>query len=413
MAFRRKIIILVSIVLLLLCGITWGCLSYLLSEQDKQEFYDSCCAAYYISQPSRASIFLVNDVRGVEWGALPLLSVSYIPPSDIWNSRTPDVVKPLHVAYYSQNDVAVWCAVTVNDANRIVRFITDSLCGGYAPVEEKMEWGRMLHFATSDNRFLHLFLAPGVMGCSYRERLLKPHGVDSALAGAIEGVQRMSNCGVVYHADSYHYNDIYVDDYGCEVRWIAEECIEGVSDEVLLDTALVSSRAVMTMQLNKPHHQALSSVSVLAYIPSSTDSTNLDCVVAIPIMQPAMLSQELLSVYTPYGYRADSVKIKQWLAPELVNADRYWLAVRDSILYASPSHDAMWSYIGDLHRVDCVDNDVHRSAAAVTVVGDSIKWDLLPGYISEQIPAYVKAVSSQSLRISPCNKGFRYSVRVD
>ena len=412
MAIRRNIIVSVMAVLLLLGGITWGCLFYLSHEQDEREAYVSCHASHYISQSTRSTVYLVNDARDVSWGDLPQLSDALLPPLSIWHNRTVDAEKPLHIVRYSSTDVAVWCAVTSVDVTNVVRFIADSMCNGYEPVEEKMGEGKMLHFATGDNRFLHFYVAPGVMGCSYRERLLFPTDTDTTLSVVIDGLQRLSNCGVLYYADGYRYNDIYKDGELIEVRLVTDVAIEGVGEAIDLDTTLISRRAVMAMQLHKPYHAALSSEAFMAYVPSLSDTTMLDCVVAIPIVQPAVLSQELLRVYTPYGYRTDSVMVKRWLAPELVTAEYYWLTARDGILYASPSHVAMWAYATDLRKGDCMRIPSQLSSASLTVVGDSIDTSLLPASVVGQLPLYLADTDMQSLQISPSGKGWKYSVRV-
>lgn len=412
MAIRRNIIVSVVTVLLLLGGITWGCLFYLSHEQDEREAYVGCHASHYISHPTRASVYLVNDACEISWGDLPQLSDALLPPLSIWHNRTADAEKPLHIVRYSSIDVAVWCAVTSADVTNVVRFIADSMCGGYEPVEEKMGGGKMLHFATNDNRFLHLYVAPGVVGCSYRERLLLPTDADTTLSVVIDELQRLSNCGVLYYADGYRYNDIYKDGELSELRFVTDVAIEGLGEAMVLDTTMISRRAVMAMQLHKPYHEALSPVATLAYLPSPTDSAMLDCVVAIPIVQPAALSQELLWAYTPYGYRADSVMVKRWLAPELVTAEYYWLTAREGVLYASPSHDAMWAYAADMRKGDCMCNPSQLSSASLTVVGDSIDVSLLPLSVVWQLPVYLTDTDLQSVQIAPNSKGWKYSVRV-
>lgn len=412
MVFRRNIIVLVWVVLLLLGGITCGCLFYLSHEQDERDSYATCRAMCYIPQPTQAYIFLINDVSGVAWSDIPYLSDALLPTISMWQHRTADSDKPMHVAYYPSGDAAVWCAITSSDVERVMQYVTDSVCNGYRPVAEDVERGKMFHFATRDNRFLHLYVAPGIMGCSYRERLLLPDSEVTKMAVDVDSLQRLSNCGVLYYTDDFHYNDIFLDEGICEIRWIVDDSLNGLGEIVALDTALISHKASMVLQTNKSHHSALASTAVLAYVPSHADSMVWDCVVAVSVKQPDVLFAELLSVYTSYGYRADSVAVKQWIDPQLVTSKYCWMTVRDGILYASPSHGAMWSYVADLRRGDYKDDVYELLSASTIVAGDSIEWELLPTSIYEYVPSYVKDIPVRSLQITPCSRGCRYSVRL-
>ncbi|MBR6757495.1 MAG: hypothetical protein IKM35_03350 [Bacteroidaceae bacterium] len=411
MAVRRNLIVSVIAVLLLVCGIMGLCLFYLSNEQNEREMYLCCKVSHYISQPADACIYLVNDVKNVQWSDLPNLPDSLLPPPSVWGGRIVDVTRPLYIARYSSGDVVLWCAASQDDVCRVIDGITTLLCDGYAPVEEVLGQGRMYHFATRENSFLHLYAAPGIMGCSYRERLLVPHDVDTALASFIDEVQRLSHCGVVYYAGGYHYNDIHLAEDGCDMRWVQDDCIEGLGDAMMIDTTLISRRAMMAVQLQlSSHHQALSSVFTLAYMPSVADGAMPDVVLSVPIVQPDVLSLELLSVHTPYGYRADSVAMRRWFIPELITAEQYWLTARDGILFASPSPAAMWSYATDLHRGCHYRNGGGlMSTASLFVVGDSVDVDLLPLFIARELPPYVSSASL--IQVVPCNRGYRYRVR--
>ncbi len=413
MAVRRNLIVVIFAALLLLSGIIELCLFYLSHEQSEREMYVHSKVSHYISRPADACIYLVNDMRNVEWSDVPQLSDTLLPPTAVLNGRTPEFSKPLFVVRYSSTDVALWCAITADDVSAVVRDITSLLCDGYRPVEEELECGRMYHFATKDNRFLHLYTAPGVMGCSYCERLLLPHDVDTTLAVFIDDVQRLSHCGVVYYADGYHYNDIHLTENGCEMHWMKGDCIEGLGDAVILDTTLISRCAMMAVQLQLSHHDALSSVYTLAYMPSAVDSVMPDVVLSVPIVQPDVVSSQLLSVYTPNGYRADSVALRRWFVPELLTAERYWLVACDGVLFASPSHTAMWNYIADLRRGDYYPSGVGAmSAASLFVVGDSIDVSLLPVTLSTLMPPYVTPSACRYITATPGKRGYKYTLRM-
>lgn len=411
MLIKRTIIYSITISIVLLAGITAGCLYYISQQQKANEAYCSCRPHQCIATPRDAHIYIIRDNRKASWRHLPIHNATTLPHEKIWQCRQHDSNQPIYIAHYPDNEAAIWCAIKPDDQERICQFISDTLCNGYSPIEEKTPAGTVLHFSTRDNRFLHLFLGNCIMGYSYdMEKLTPPTTADNELNNYIESLKKRNAYTLIYYAGAYNRYDVEATKSGCNLLFSTSQCPVALDmGNAPIDTTLLSAHAKAFIQINTNTNRNLSPTAILAYIPSPENVDSLTTIYSTHITNPRMLHRELLGIYTPYGYQADSAQVTRWMPQALVTEQKYWITTHDSTLYAAHSYKEMERYIDDIksHR-RLAHSD--PSTAALFIKSDSITLHLLPRDIASILPPI--AQGAKSIVIEKTDKKYNWKIEL-
>lgn len=412
MLVKRSIIYSITIVIALLAAITGGSLYHISQQKKSSEAYNTCKPYQYITTPHEAHLIIVQDNRKLSWKNLPLRNASALPNEKIWRNRTRDNNQPLYIAHYTDNQTVIWCAIQPGDRERVCRFITDSLCNGYRPIEEEGVNGTLLHFSTHDNRFLHLFFGNSVMGCSYDlEKLTQAPDANSDLGSYIESLGKTSGNTLIYFNSSYERYNIEPTKSGCNLTFTSSQCpIDLEPESATIDTTLLSAAVKTFIQINTHTNPNLSPTATLAYIPSQENPEELTSIYATHITDPRKLHRELLAIYTPYGYHADSAKVAQWMPQAFITEKDYWITTNDSTLYAAHSYKELEQYIDDIksHRRM---SHASESSASLFIVSDSIVPTQLPHSIATQLPPIAQGASS--ICIEKASEGYKWKIKFE
>lgn len=201
----RRYIHYIAVITIVIAAIVTACIMHITRQHERDRAYDNSTPVAHITSPRTATLHIIHNLSQCSLYTSPHPHSATLPPKDIWKLRSNDGEQPIYIALYPDTTAATWCAIRHDEAQHIIRYITQQLCDGYAPVEEPCGEGKMLHFATRDNRFLHIYTAPGVMGCSYHAPLLAPTTPDSHLLNTIHNLPPTSTNGTITHHNGYKY----------------------------------------------------------------------------------------------------------------------------------------------------------------------------------------------------------------
>ncbi len=346
MVYRRNIVDIV-VSLLLLVGIAGGSIYYVWGVRAESEHWEQNHPALCVAAPQEAHVYVVKDARLLAGDTLPMWSNADSLPVHLWCDMAASAQHPLYVATYCDGSAALWCATKENDVQRIVGLISHELCDDYTPVEETVaDGGRLLHFATSDGRFLHLYLHDGVMGCSYDINLLTQFSHDETFAACAERYAGTQPVGMLYYDDVYKYLGVECHNGKPVLRVPLDSLPRSLTGKAhaVADVFITSARTLL--QASCPTEEMLADVVSLAVVPLKSDTTILSHVLAVEIADEVALRHVLRPCFTSNGYRIPAASLAKLLPESWLASENYFLAIRDGVLFASPLHRVLWDYIG-------------------------------------------------------------------
>lgn len=396
-----------TIILIVIC-ITMGCILYLSDRQEISQTYTHCSPLLHISQPGQAYIFSADNAYDIKQLKQCFFSTATLPPASIWNNRTPDTQQPIFIALYPNNNTAIWCAIKPEQEKEITAHITDSISNGFEPIIEEYADGKLLHFSTKDNKFLHLYLGNCIAGCSYNESLLKHPDNDSTLNTIYHSAQHNSSSGLIFYDNEYRYADIHITQQDYEVRYTGHCDLPLDTTVTTIDTALITTNIGTLIQFSSTHNPSLSPLITLVYPTLSVDSTTHPIWI-IPIINRNELRKQLRACYTPNGFIADSTTLSQWIPQEFIDHDSYSLATRQGILYISTSQQALRTYIKEIGNKNSYSRPL-PSPASFTLITDSLNTTLLPKNITTLLPERIIS-KAKIIQITHTPKGHKFSIR--
>lgn len=373
--------------IVLLAVVTCCGIRHFVRLRSESEAYADSRPALHIASPREAVIYMVNDPHTLSDKRLPETDDKRL-PLQLWDLRSSDPERPLLIARYPQGRTAIWCAVKPDEQDKTVKHIATSLCDGFTPVVETLPNGaKLLHFSTKHNEFLHLYIEGGTVGCSYDESLLTTPAADTLLYAAVKGNQRLSATGIVHYNERYRYLDMEQTDSTVTFRQRLN-ALPGFLDgkQRAFSSAAIASSARSVLQASCHTDSLLDGLITLAI--ATSDNQPPESILAIGINDESALRQRLKGCFTPNGYKASNAKLSEWLPSEWLQSEAYWLAIRKGMLFASPSHKALWQYIHDcLWNKPCVP-PLECGQAALTLwtdgTIDATQW--LPDEIIRLLP---------------------------
>lgn len=411
MLSKRTIIYSVTATIVLLAAIAAGCLCYISHQKEQNEAYNNCKPYSYIASPQEAHIYIIGDYQELSYNNLLRIAPSEFPLKKIWQDCSHEERRPLYIACYPDNQVAAWCAIRPEEREIIISYIADSLCNGYAPIEEKSAYGTLLHFSTFDNRFLHIFYDNSVIGCSYSEKRISQKSSDTDVCSFIESCQNNWQNAIVYYDNGYKYCNIHISSGRCELLFTTAQChFAPFARAAMLDTTSISSSTKAFIQIQTQTNEHLTPTATLAYIPSAEKPDSLVGIYTAHISDLSKLYQELYTIYTPYGYHADSTTIAKWMPKAFISHSDYWITTDNDILYATHSYKELKQYIDDIRRhkrISCTD----ATSASVHIVSIDIAPNLLPNDISCLLPSIANRAGS--ICINKTNDEYEWVIEFD
>ena len=172
----------ITVIALLSLGIAASCIMHLSNVGKENKAYSTATPLLYIAAPHNASIITTaNTIR-------PLIN-THICKEPLLNALTATqhrTARDYCVASYHNKTWASWCAIHPKEESAIIKRFIEIYSNGHTPVTEQLSTGKILHIATEENRFLHIFTQPGIIGCSTEISLLTQHANDSTLLHAAQ-----------------------------------------------------------------------------------------------------------------------------------------------------------------------------------------------------------------------------------
>lgn len=370
---------------ILLAAITCGGIRRLVRLRDASETYMNSTPSLYIAAPHQAIIYVVQDPHDLS-SKQPLWTDNDYPPMQIWQQRTIDPERPLFIARYPQGNTAVWCAVRPDEQEKTIKHVSKYLCNGFPPVTELLsKGGKLLHFSTQDNRFLHIFVENGTMGCSYNETLLTRPAADTSLKTIAENRQKLSKTGIIYYNDGYKYLAIEQTDSTVIFRRLLHTLPEFIDGkELTFQTSAITRSVQNILQASCRTNENLEDFLILA----STDSSPSGNILTVNIKNESALRQWLKGCFTSDGYKTSREKLSEWLPAEWLQSNIYWLAIRNNTLFISPSHKALWLYIHELqwNNSHLLSQEYEPAVLTLLTKGNAPASQWLPQAIADLLP---------------------------
>lgn len=391
------------IVAVVALGVIAGGGVYYLSRQNRaKELYTLAQPEREIASPHEACVFVINNKQD-SMEVLPIINKQYsLPPLSLISHLIEKENTPLYIACYTPHHSALWCRLHKHEQQSIINAISNELCSGYAPIEERKTEGKILHFATNDNRFLHLYIEGCVVGCSYHEKLLSEGNTSTDFRKATQTLQRHSGNGIIFHSN----NDFQQGAFKMKGKTLT---ISGAFDHSIIsditapfDSTVISHLADAVIQTSHTINPALNSPTTWATLKSSSDTTQHAHILIAHIADKPTVQAELYSCYTPYGYIADYNAMQQWFCKELLADTTYHLVIRRNRLYASPSYPTILQYIAELNQASHHKNIPALLPASLTVLCDSTSRLRLPHYIKTMLP---QQLTEQAIAIQATDTG--------
>ncbi len=409
MLSKRTIIYSITSTIALLAVIIAGCLHLLSQQRKTSAAYTNSRPYEYIVSPHEAYIYIMSD--GIsQWSNLPLLDTSALPSEKIWRHRNTNSKQSLYAAYYNDGQAVVWCAALRHERDKMLTFITDSLSDGYTPVEEQLTNGTLLHYATNDNRFLHIFYNDSIMGYSYNANKLSPTTSDCDLSNFIRNhlldTKHNTPNTLIHHDSTYISYNIATGKDGYELYRthsginLPEKPIQDCQP---LDTTLISAQSTTFIQMHTPINEYLAPIATLAYIPSVEHPDSLIDIYVAHISNYKKLHRELQSIYTPYGYYADSTAVKQWMPQSLITHPDYWVTIDYNTIYITHHYRELKRYVEDIQLNNHISNPF-TTTASVFIYSDSIDTSSLPSAISSIVPTIAQGARGISIQHTDSNR---------
>ncbi len=363
--------------------------TYIFSKQRNiSEAYNLCMPECHIAKPHSATIYLINDTRNSSIfdsiNATDLLKISH--------KHTPDPSHPLYIACYEKSDTAIWAATKQHDIDNIIEFIRDSISNGYTPIKENIGQSEILHFTTTNNRFIHMIVLPGMIGYSYNKDLLISCNNDTLLTHTINTHHQAASDGVILYHSTYKYYSLKRDKNSTTLcSRINTKPLSIIDTTSAVTPSLITPNTISLFQASYKNASFLSPITTLITIRSTTRNSQYEYIITAPITDKIALQAALRGSFTENGYRITSEQLAQWLPTSLLHDKIYWAALRNERLYLSTSHSALWEYVASVR------NNIQGNESAVNSIitlyikefyPESIKW--IPQEISAWLPPFTQ-----------------------
>ena len=188
----------IAAILILVGCITTACMHHLLQLREANRAYHNASPALCVAQPRIATIISGTQIPQSLLDSIPTLD--NIPLLAQALKRKEHIDTPRHlIIIYPDTSWAIWLATHPKETNKITEYFGTEISNGYAPIEENKANGRILHFTTKENNFIHIYLEPGIIGYSPSEKLLTHPAHDKTLQWSIEEIQPSMHTTMLHH----------------------------------------------------------------------------------------------------------------------------------------------------------------------------------------------------------------------